>query len=89
MKLKYNFVIREIDDTPIAVAVGDDSKYFNGVVKLNFSGRVIFEMINGNDVTMDDIVSNLIDKFDVDKDTAEKSAALFLDELRKSDLVIE
>ena len=89
MKLKYNFVIREIDDTPIAVAVGDDSKFFNGVVKLNSSGRVIFEMINGNDVTLDDIVSNLIDKFDIDKDMAEKSAKLFLDELRKSDLVIE
>ena len=89
MRLKYDFVIREIDDTPIAVAVGDDSKFFNGVVKLNSSGRTIFEMINGNDVTLDDIISNLMDKFDVDKDVAEKSAILFLDELRKSNLVIE
>lgn len=89
MRLKYDFVIREIDDIPIAVVVGDDYYFFNGVVKLNSSGRAVFEMINGKDATLDDIVSNLMDKFDVDKKTAEKSVILFLDELRKSDLVIE
>ena len=45
MKLKYKFVVREIDGTHVAVAVGKDNEKFNGMIKLNKSGAVIFNLL--------------------------------------------
>lgn len=89
MRLKYTFVVREIDDTPIAVAVGSDNENFNGVVKLNSSGRIIFEMLNTKDVKFDDIVHGLIEKYDVDDETARNTVSMFLDYLRENGLIDE
>ena len=35
MKLKYKFIVREVAGQSVALAVGDDNKYFNGMIKLN------------------------------------------------------
>lgn len=39
MKLKYKFVVRNVSGKPVAVAVGQDNERFNGMIKLNPSGR--------------------------------------------------
>lgn len=61
MKLKYNFLINEIADKKVAVAVGDDINHFNGFIKMNDESAFIFDMLK-NDVTEDDIVSALVEK---------------------------
>jgi len=45
MKLKYQFVINEIADQKVAVAVGDGLEQFNGFLKMNDTGASIFDKL--------------------------------------------
>ncbi len=89
MKLKYNFVVRKVNDRAVAVAVGDDCTKFNGMVKLNPTGEFVFNMLNTGDVSMADIVAAVIEKYDVDEKTATDAVSVYVDSLRKSGLIEE
>ena len=45
MKLKYNFIVNEVADKMVAVAVGADLEAFNGFIKMNDIGAEIFEIL--------------------------------------------
>ena len=62
MKLKYNFLINEIADKKVAVAVGEDINHFNGFIKMNDESAFIFEQLK-NDVSEDDIAAALVAEF--------------------------
>lgn len=88
MKLKYKFVIREIDNNPVAVAVGRDNAFFRGMIKLNHTGGFIFEMLSGN-TTPEAIVNELCRKYDVSTDEATDEVNDFLRRLRDEGLIEE
>lgn len=89
MKLKYNFVINEVADKMVAVAVGDDLDKFNGFIKMNDVGAEIFEILK-NDVQFDEIVTLMMEKHsDATKEEAEETIKGFIDELKKNGIIEE
>lgn len=89
MKLKYNFVVRKVNDRAVAVAVGEDCAKFNGMVKLNPTGEFVFNMLNTSNVSMADIIAAVIAKYDVDEKTATEAVTVYVDSLRNSGLIEE
>ena len=89
MKLKYNFVLRNVAGTEVAIVVGEGSKYFNGMIKLNQSGKFIFELLNFGDVTMENIVSALMSEYNIDNALASETAKEFIDYLMTNGLLEE
>lgn len=63
MKAKYIFEIMELDDGLVAVPVGDQVEQFNGVLKVNESGVEILKLIE-HETTEEEIVKNLLEKYD-------------------------
>lgn len=61
MKLKYEFVVNQVADKMVAVAVGDALSEFNGFIKMNDIGAEIFEILK-NDVTIEEIVKIMLEK---------------------------
>lgn len=61
MKLKYQFIINEVADQMVAVAVGDDMEQFNGFIKMNDIGAQIFELLK-NEITLDEIIAEMLKK---------------------------
>lgn len=61
MKLKYEFVINQVADQMVAVAVGDGLEQFNGFIKMNDIGAEIFEILK-NDVTVEEIAKIMLEK---------------------------
>ena len=89
MKLKYNFIVRKVNDRAVAVAVGEDCVNFNGMVKLNPTGEFVFNMLNSGDVSAADIIAAVIEKYDVDEKTATDAVNAYIDSLRSSGLIEE
>lgn len=89
MKLKYKFVVKSVAGRPVAVAIGDDNAKFNGMVKLNETGEIIFNMLNGDGVSSDDIVKALMEKYSIDEPTARDAVDGFVDNLRTNGLIEE
>ena len=89
MKLKYKFVVRNVSGKPVAVAVGQDNEKFNGMIKLNPSGEVIFKMLGEGDITLDEIVVRFAQRFNISEEKARSSVMAFVDQLRQNGLLEE
>lgn len=86
MKLKYNFVIRNVGGNFVAVASGDDSILFNGMVKLNKTGAFIFEQLK-QETTVEEIAGKFIEKYDVTKAQAIKDVACCVENFRAHGII--
>lgn len=78
MKLKQGFVLREVAGQTLVVATGEASKDFHGMIKLNESGRIIWEqLIEGK--SEKEIAEHLCAVYeDLDMPRAEEETAKFL-----------
>lgn len=89
MKLRYQFVVRNVSGKPVAVAVGEDNDRFNGMIKLNSSGEVIFKMLMLGTCSLDAIVAQFAQQFGISEETARPAVVEFIDQLRKNELLDE
>ena len=88
MKLKYIFVIHSVGDSYVAVAVGSDASTFNGMIKLNTTGEVVFSMLkNGADRC--DIVKAVAERYGESIETVEKDVSAYLERLKEAELITE
>lgn len=81
MKIKKGFVVRKIAGEDVVVALGAASKQFNGIIKLNDTGRFLWDKIaEGCDDNA--LVEAIVAEYSVDKDIAAKDVAVFVDTLK-------
>ncbi len=89
MKLRYKFIVQKVSGKPVAVAVGQDNEKFNGMIKLNDSGEVIFRLLMDGDFTQEEILSRFAAHYGVTEETAKPSVLAFMDQLRRGGLLSE
>ena len=81
MKLKYDFVVNEVAEQYVAVAVGAGLEEFNGFIKMNDVGADIFELLK-NDITLDEIIAQMLKKYpDASEEEARGPIKEFTDKL--------
>lgn len=79
MKIKSDFILRSAAGGFTAVSVGGEDS-FNGVVMLNKTGAFLWECFQ-SDITRDEAVKKLTDKYDIDEKTAYDDVTKFIDKL--------
>ena len=81
MKIKKGFICRQVAGNNVVVATGAQSKNFNGVIKLNESGLVLWNKLTvGADKA--ELVDALLAEYDIDRAVAEADAEKFVGVLR-------
>jgi len=83
MRIKENFLLREIAGTFIVVPIGERVIDFKGMMMLNELGSFIWNEMQ-NERTFDDIYSAIMDNYDIDADTAKTDLEEFLARVRKN-----
>lgn len=83
LKIKPGFLLREIAGQPVVVAVGPACAYLNGVVNLNQSGAMLWRRL-AEGATREDLIQLLLEKYDVDPDSARRDVDEFLDPILKA-----
>ncbi|KAB7789591.1 PqqD family protein [Bifidobacterium leontopitheci] len=71
MRLKDGFVLRDVAGQTVVIATGEASEHFHGMVKLNETGKLIWQAL-ADGKGRDEIVSELTRQFEV---TAERAGA--------------
>ena len=90
MKLNENFLIHNSDNGEILIPVGDETKRFHGVVKLNATGSEIVHLIENNDMSLDDILNHFYDECpNDDKDEIKEGVSSFINKLREIHAIID
>ncbi|MBE6706564.1 MAG: PqqD family protein [Ruminococcaceae bacterium] len=86
MKIKNGFVAKEIAGQYVVVALGQASKIFNGIIKLNESGKFIWDMLVVG-AEKQDIVDALLGEYEVDAAIAEADVEKFINELKGANIL--
>ena len=90
MKLNENFLIHNSDNGEILIPVGDETKRFHGVVKLNATGSEIVHLIENNDMSLDDILNHFYSECpNDDKDEIKEGVSSFINKLREIHAIID
>ena len=88
MKIKNGFICRQVGGNNVVVATGAQSKIFNGVIKLNESGLVLWNKLLVG-VEKNELVDALLAEYDVDRTVVEADVDKFLKELRDAGAIEE
>ena len=83
MKLNPEFLLRRVVDSAVLVPFGKKMVDFNGMLSLNKVGAFVAELLQ-EETTLEKIVDAVVERFAVDKETAEKDVRVFLDQLRQN-----
>ena len=86
MKIKTGFLLREVAGSYIVVATGALTKEFNGIIKLNETGSLLWKKLSeGSDV--DGLVSALTEEYDVSMEDAKADAEGFVSMLAEAGIL--
>ena len=86
MKIKNGFVVRSIAGESVVVALGEASKNFNGIIKLNDTGRSIWDKL-AEGAELETLVEAILSEYEIDKATAEADVKVFVDTLKGADII--
>lgn len=86
MKVKAEVVLREIAGDYVLVPTGETVIDHNGLFCMTEVGARIWELVPECD-TEDEIVSKLLEEYDVDEATLRNDVSDFISQLRELDLI--
>ena len=89
MKLNENFLIHQSDNGEILIPVGDETKRFHGVVKLNATGSEIVHLLENNDLSLEDVLNHFYKECsNDDKEIIKKGVSEFINKLVEINAII-
>ena len=84
MKLNENFLIHQTDNGEILIPVGEETKKFHGVVKLNETGAEIVHLLEDNDLSMEQLLEHFYNEYpDSNKEEIKQGVTQFVNKLRE------
>ena len=89
MKLKDNLTIRKIGDEYMMVSESGSGLDYTRVISLNKSAAYLVQEALQKEFTMEEWVTLLIDKYNIDKERAETDVKALIDKLAKEGLFDE
>lgn len=88
MRLRGEFVVRQVMDDTIAVPVGETARQLNGMILLNNVSRVIWQQLQVG-TSLENIVAAVTATFEVSPEEAREDILEFLNKLRQAQLLDE
>lgn len=86
MKIKKNFILREIAGTYLVVAVGEAVKNFNAVINLNETGALLWKALEKG-AEEEQLVSLIISEYEVEIEIAREDVSAFIQRLKEANLL--
>ena len=87
MKIKNGFIVKELAGQYVVVALGQASKIFNGIIKLNDSAKFIWDKLAVG-AEKEDVVNALLEEYEgVDRETAERDFDNFVNKLKGANIL--
>ena len=86
MKLKKEFMLREIVGETILIPMGDSNNHFNGIITINELGKFIWENLESSK-DEEDLLHKILEEYEVEEKEAKEDLDEFLDKLRQVDII--
>ena len=86
MKVRSDFILRKISDSYVVVPVVDAVVDFSGLVNLNESGAMLFELLQKG-AEESELVDALLKEYDVSRETAEADVKRFVSKVKDAGIL--
>ncbi|MDD7389386.1 MAG: PqqD family protein [Lachnospiraceae bacterium] len=86
MKIKGEFILREVAGETLLVPVGETALKFNGMITLNRVSAVIWKALS-EQASYNEILGKILGRFDVEPDAARRDLDEFLEQMKAADLL--
>ena len=84
MRLNDNFLIHDTGSGEMLIPVGEETKKFHGVVKLNDTGSEIVHLLEKEDLTMEQLLNRFYEAYpDANKEDINSGVGEFINKLRE------
>ena len=82
MQINQDFTIQKVGGSYVAVAVGETSKKFHGMIRLNETGAFLWKRMAERDTTEEELVDALLAEYEIDRNTAAEDVRRMIESLR-------
>ena len=86
MKVKEGFILKKMGTQAVVIAIGSASKIFNGMVKLNETGELMWEKLTKG-ATREELIDTVLETYEIDEETAAKDVDRFIETLKKPGII--
>ena len=86
MKIKNDFILREVAGSYVVVPVNDRTMDFNGMINLNETAAFLFKLLQEG-AEKSELVSRMIEEYEVTAEKAEADIEKFIQKLKDADLL--
>ena len=84
MKLNNDFLIHDTGNGEMLIPVGEETKKFHGVIKLNATGSEIVHLLENEDLSLDALINRFYEAYpDDDKEMIKESVTAFIEKLKE------
>lgn len=88
MRVKKDYMLKNVAGYYVVVPVGDGALNFNGIINLNESGATLWNAM-ADDVTEEALVAALTAEYDVDETRAAEDVKTFVKKMKEANLIDE
>ena len=86
MRIKKEFILREIAGEYILIPTGTTTQEFNGLITINDVAAFVWKNIEKVN-SVDELISMVLDEYDVDEDVARNDIEEFIQQLKKAYMI--
>ena len=84
MKLNSDFLIHDTGNGEMLIPVGEETKKFHGVIKLNATGSEIVHLLESDDLSLDALLEHFYNEYpEDDKEVIKSSVTEFINKLKE------
>lgn len=87
MKIKSGFVLEEVGNSYLAVAVGERADNFAGLVRLNSTGAFLWNLMTERDISREELADKMAAAYEIDRETALRDICTFEETLKKGGIL--
>lgn len=88
MKLKEGVFLHQVGSEFMGVTLGKAADSFKGMIRNNKTANDIFSLLQ-NEITEEDIVASMVEKYDAPKETIAKDVHSIIEKIRAAGLLEE
>lgn len=89
MKLNSDFLIHDTGNGEMLIPVGEETKKFHGVIKLNGTGSEIVHLLEENDLSMEELLNHFYEEYEEDQEVIKQSVVEFINKLKEINAITD
>ena len=87
MRIKEGFVLRQVAGQTMVIATGEASKDFHGIIKLNATGKEIWQGLT-DDLSKEQIIEKIVAQYEVEVEKATEDVEAMIKQMTEAGFLV-